>query len=417
VSLFLYNIFLFFYRAAIQCYSLFNDKAKKWIAGRQKWRQTIASALLPGEKRIWIHCSSLGEFEQGRPLIESWKEKYPQYKIVLSFFSPSGYEVRKDYAMADYVFYLPMDGKKNARQFIALINPSLAVFVKYEFWFYYLDELKKNAIPTILVSGAFRPGQAFFKWYGSFFRKLLGCFSWIFVQDDQSKTLLKGIGFNGNALVSGDTRYDRVIAIAAARKSIPIAERFKGKSKIIIAGSTWPDDEKILKACIANMPADWKMIIAPHEIDDARIRSVQMLFDHDVVLYSALQKQEDRFGKKVLIIDNIGLLSSLFAYGDIAYIGGGFQKGGIHNILEPAAFGLPVIFGPVYKKFVEASKLVSLQFAFAVNSEENGKIILSRLIADAAYRNTIHDSLIKYMQENTGATEAVLGLVDRQRWL
>jgi 3-deoxy-D-manno-octulosonic-acid transferase len=416
VSLFLYNSFLFFYSTGIRCYSLFNDKAKKWLIGRRNWRQAIPAALVPGEQRIWIHCSSLGEFEQGRPLIESWKEKYPQYKIVLSFFSPSGYEVRKDYALADYVFYLPMDGKKNAKQFIALINPSLAVFVKYEFWYYYLDELKKSNIPTLLVSAAFRPGQAFFKWYGSFFRKMLKCFSRIFTQDEQSKTLLKGIEIE-NVSISGDTRYDRVMSIAANRKPIQAAEEFKGNCKIVIAGSTWPGDEKILKTCLKDLPADWKMIIAPHEIDDAHISSIQTLFDNDVILYSEFQNKENGLTKKILIIDNIGLLSALFAYGDIAYIGGGFQKGGIHNILEPAAFGLPVIFGPVYQKFVEANKLVSLNYAFAVSNEEECKKVLNKLIADTSYRNNINNSLTKYMQENTGATQAILDHIDREGWL
>jgi 3-deoxy-D-manno-octulosonic-acid transferase len=377
----------------------------------------MSKALPPGEKRIWVHCSSLGEFEQGRPLIESLKEKYPHYKIVISFFSPSGYEVRKDYAYADYVCYLPMDGKKNAAQFIELVNPALAVFVKYEFWYYYLEELHLRKIPTIIIAAAFRKGQAFFEWYGKLFRSLLDCFSWIFVQDEQSGKLLRRIGFERNVSVSGDTRYDRVAAIASKKMVIPVAAKFKGSGKLIIAGSTWPDDEKILKECMGDLPAGWKVIIAPHEIDAAHIQSIQMLFDHDAALYSLLQQNENDFAKKVLIIDNIGLLSGLFSYGDIAFIGGGFQKGGIHNILEPAVFGLPVIFGPVYEKFVEAGRLVELKYVFPVHNTEECKKILQELITDEDYRAGIHRSLKTFMKENTGATQAILALIERESWL
>ena len=360
MSLLLYNIFLLLYRAGIGCYSLFNSKAKKWIEGRKQWPLKMIAALHPDEKRIWFHCSSLGEFEQGRPLIESLKQKYPQYKIVITFFSPSGYEVQKNYAGADYVFYMPLDNKRNAKRFIKLINPSLAVFVKYEFWYHYLEELHTKKIPTIIISAAFRKEQTFFSWYGKLFRSLLHCFNWIFVQDEQSKKLLEGIGFDKNVSVSGDTRYDRVSAIAKNKKDLPLAEKFKDNHKLLIAGSTWPDDEKILKACLSVLPDDWKLIIAPHEIDEAHIQSIQSLFINENVLYSSLIKNENSFDKKVLIIDNIGLLSSLFAYGEIAFIGGGFQKGGIHNVLEPAVFGFPVIFGPVFEKFVEAKKLAEL---------------------------------------------------------
>jgi 3-deoxy-D-manno-octulosonic-acid transferase len=416
VSLLLYNIFLLLYRAGVQCYALFNDKAKKWIDGRRLWQQKMAAALPAGEKRIWVHCSSLGEFEQGRPLIESLKVKYPKYKIVISFFSPSGYEVRKDYAHADYICYLPMDGKGNAKAFVRLMNPALAVFVKYEFWYYYLEELHITKTPTIIIAAAFRNGQAFFEWYGKLFRSLLDCFSWIFVQDEQSKKLLEGIGFSKNVSISGDTRYDRVAEIAAKRRAIPIAEKFKGNSKLVIAGSTWPGDEKILKECMAFLPTGWKMIIAPHEIDAAHIQSIQSLFNGEVLLYSSLQSGGSDLGQRVLIIDNIGLLSALFAYGDIAFIGGGFQKGGIHNILEPAVFGLPIIFGPVYEKFVEAKKLVELQYAFAVNNSEECNMILLRLVEDV-YRAQIHNALKTFMKQNTGAAGNILGLIEQKKWL
>jgi 3-deoxy-D-manno-octulosonic-acid transferase len=364
-----------------------------------------------------MHCSSLGEFEQGRPLIEKLKTKYPDYKIVLSFFSPSGYEIRKEYVYADYVFYMPLDGKRNARQFINLINPSLAIFVKYEFWYYYLEELHSKKIPTIIISAAFRKGQTFFSWYGKLFRSLLHCFNWIFVQDEQSKRLLEGIGLENNISVAGDTRYDRVSAILLNRKPLELAEGFKGESRLIIAGSTWQADEKLLKSCMNTIAPGWKLVIAPHEIDPAHIESVQNLFGEETVLYSTLQNEQTGFHKKILIVDNIGLLSNLFGYAEIAFIGGGFQKGGIHNVLEPAVFGLPVIFGPVYEKFVEAKKLVSMHFAFPVQNADECRNILSRLINDTGFRSAIHLSLQSFIRENTGATNGILQLIEKEKWL
>jgi 3-deoxy-D-manno-octulosonic-acid transferase len=405
------------YLAGIRCYSFFNSKAKKWINGRVKWQQKMGLVLVSGEKRIWMHCSSLGEFEQGRPLIEALKKKYPDFSIVLSFFSPSGYEIRKDYIYADYVFYMPLDGKKNARQFIKLVKPSLAIFVKYEFWYYYLEELHNNKIPTIIISAAFRKEQTFFSWYGKLFRSLLHCFNWIFVQDEQSKKLLEGIGLEKNISISGDTRYDRVSTIVANRKPLEVADRFRGDKRLIIAGSTWQADEKILKLCINALTPGWKLVIAPHEIDPAHIETIQNLFGEETVLYSTLQNEQTGFEKRILIIDNIGLLSSLFGYGEIAFIGGGFQKGGIHNVLEPAVFGLPVIFGPIYEKFIEARKLVSQHLAFPVQDADECRDILSRLINDTDYRATVHLSLKRFIQENTGATNGILQLIEDEKWL
>ena len=410
----LYNIFLLLYGLSIRIYSLADSKAKKWLSGRQNWQAKYKAALPPGEKRIWIHCSSLGEYEQGRPLIEALREQYPQYKIVLTFFSPSGYEACKKTTAVDHILYLPMDSKCNAQLFISIVNPALAIFVKYEFWHYYLHCLKAKNIPILLVSAAFRPGQSFFKWYGGFFRRMLRCFTCLFVQDESSKSLLAGIGLTGNVIVAGDTRYDRVAAIAGKIKRFPLVETFAAGHNILIAGSTWPDDEALLKDCLPSLPANWKLIIAPHEIDDAHIQKIRKQFD-EPVLYSTLNGTNNT--GKVLVIDNIGMLSSLYIYGTIAYIGGGFQKGGIHNILEPAVFGLPVIFGPVYEKFVEARRLVALKYAFPVRDSAQARNVLEKLVNDDNYRNRLHNELQTFMRHSIGATATITAAIANEGWL
>jgi len=417
IPLFLYNILLSLYVLAIRLYALFNAKAGKWIAGRRNWQQHLNDTLQKEEKRIWIHCSSLGEFEQAKPVIEALKQQFPLYKTVVTFFSPSGYEACKKSGIVDYIFYLPLDTKRNAQQFVAAIDPALAMFVKYEFWYYYLRQLQKDKIPTLLVSGAFREGQVFFMWYGGLFRDMLLCFSAFFLQDERSKELLRKIGIDKNVLVSGDTRYDRVGAIAKNITPIPAIEHFKAGHKILIAGSTWPGDEEVLKECLPTLPANWKLIIAPHEIDAAHIKKIQQLFANEPVLFSALNAENTGYDKRILIINNIGMLSRLFACGDIAFIGGGFQKGGIHNILEPAVFGLPVIFGPVYEKFVEAVKLVSLHYVFPVNNAAECKAVLNKLISDEAYRGEIRNALKTFMQQHTGATQAIMDEIGREQWL
>ena len=396
---------------------MFNDKARKWIVGRRGWESKLKQQLKPGERRIWVHCSSLGEFEQGRPIIETLKVQYPEHKIVLTFFSPSGYEVRKDYSYADYVVYLPMDSSSNARKFISLVVPELTIFVKYEFWFHYLYELNTRNIPLLLVSAAFREDQVFFKWYGGLFRKLLGYFSVVFVQDELSKKLLLDIGLKDKVVIAGDSRYDRVSAIASARKEIEPLESYKGDGNILIAGSTWQDDEDVLKKCIAIIPKDWKIVIAPHEIDQTRIEKIQELFSGQSILYTELQQRKALENERVLIINNIGMLSSLYYYGDIAFIGGGFQKGGIHNVLEPAVFGLPILFGPVYKKFVEANALVGQHFAFPVSSAVECQLQLKKLIENNKARNEIRNQLKEFMKRNTGTTEIVIDWIKRENWL
>lgn len=417
MSLLFYNLFLRLYRFGISLSAPSNEKARKWIAGRRHWREQLSQKLQPGEKRTWIHCSSLGEFEQGRPLMELLRRQYPDHKIVLTFFSPSGYEPRKNYEGADYVLYLPMDGPANARDFIAAINPSLAIFVKYEFWYYYLNELRKRGVPTLLISAAFRGTQPFFQRHGSLFRRMLTCFTHLHVQDTHSAELLKSIGFTENVSVTGDTRYDRVAAIRAGITEIPEAEAFKGGGKVLIAGSSWPGDEALLEKCLPVLPPDWKLVIAPHEIDADHIGDIQRRFGNDAVLFSILRMEPAQAGKRVLIIDNIGMLASLYRYGDIAWVGGGFQKGGIHNTLEPAAFGLPVVMGPVYGKFVEAAKLVQLGAAFPVEDATTACESLQRLATDEALRLDIRQKLEAFMARETGAARRILDQLTRDRIL
>jgi len=415
--LLLYNVFLSLYSFALRISSLVNPKARKWIDGRKDWEHYVRDALNPNETRVWIHCSSMGEFEQAKPLLELLKKQFPKYKTVVTFFSPSGYNACKTNDLVDYIFYLPADSKRNAEKFISAIDPSMAMFVKYEFWYYYLSQLYKQKIPTLLVSGAFREGQVFFRWYGGLFRDMLHCFSFFFLQDEQSQKVLNKIGFSKNILISGDTRYDRVSEIAKAIKPIVAIEKFKGQNKILIAGSTWPGDENVLKDCIAVLPPGWKLIIAPHEVGDAHVRKVQQLFGKETVLFSGLDAENTGANKKILIINNIGLLSRLFAYGEIAFIGGGFKKGGIHNILEPAIFGLPIVFGPVYEKFVEAKELAARQYVFPVNNAAECTAIINKLVTDEPFRNNISLALKEFMQQHTGAAKIIIDKVKIEKWL
>jgi len=407
VQLFLYNIFLFLYKTGIRIAALFNDKAKLWVNGRRDLLQKIKTTLPHDERRIWMHCASLGEFEQGRPLLEAIRKEFSQYKIVLTFFSPSGYEAAKNFQGADYIFYLPMDGRKRSSRFIRAINPSLAIFIKYEFWYYYICNLERSSIPLVLVSGVFRKEQPFFKWYGGLFRSMLKKFSFFFVQDDHSKSLLSQAGFPDKVAVTGDTRYDRVFEIARAARSFPLIEQWKGNAKLLIAGSTWKDDEQLLRECMYILPEDWKLIIAPHEVDAPHIAQIVDLFSADSITYSSLSHTPDA-QSRVLIIDNIGMLSSLFRYGAIAYIGGGFQKGGIHNTLEPAVFGLPVIFGPVYEKFVEAVLLAKQEFAYPVNDREACTAVLSSLISNHALLRDKQQSISAFVAKHVGATTKIM---------
>jgi 3-deoxy-D-manno-octulosonic-acid transferase len=400
---FFYTFSIHIYSFLIHIFSVFNPKAKLWINGRKdifEKLRTAFSGFKNEEKLVWFHCASLGEFEQGRPLIEKFKVQHPDYKIFLTFFSPSGYEIRKNYKGADFVFYLPIDTPANAKQLIRIINPKAVFFIKYEFWFNYLNELKNENVPTYLVSGIFRKEHYFFKFYGTWFRKQLNCFSHFYLQTEESKQLLKSIGYN-NITVCGDTRFDRVFEISKQVVSIPLIEKFKQNKNIFIAGSTWLEDEKVIANC--------KLILAPHEIDENHLRVLDKLFGNAKKIRYSQANEQNVTTADVLIIDNIGMLSSIYQYASIAYIGGGFGKG-IHNILEAATFGKPVIFGPNYKKFSEANELIQLGGAFSVSTEENLKSILNSINNTEAL-SQISTISKNYVTSHSGACSVILSTI------
>lgn len=415
MAIFFYNIFLLLYRAGIGIASLWNNKAKLWIEGRKNIFDRLRTELRsPNSKFIWFHCSSLGEFEQGRPVMENLRKQIPNSKFLLTFFSPSGFEIRKDYKGADWVFYLPLDSGKNAKRFFDIIHPSLVVFVKYDYWYYYLTECKKRNIPLLLVSGVFRQDQPFFKWYGNLHRKMLNCFTHFFVQDKESLDLLETININ-NASVTGDTRFDRVSEIAANFKPIEEVEKFCGSSQILVAGSTWPDDEKLIKDAITNLP-DLKIIIAPHEIHKEHIDQLRSIFP-DAVLHSQLIAQRSQpTNSNILIIDNIGMLSRLYHYATITYIGGGFNKG-IHNTIEAAVYGKPVFFGPNYNKFKEAIGLIETGGGGCINSSIELSAILQKLIGNKNELEVSSKNSFDFVKQNKGATEKILHYIEANRLL
>jgi len=370
--LWIYNIGIVLYGLLLKVAAIFNPKAKLFVDGRKEIFDTIEQRLKDSEGSIWFHFASLGEFEQGRPVLEQLKAINPNQKIVVTFFSPSGYEIRKNYALAD-VFYLPLDTPKNAKKFITIVKPKLAIFTKYEFWYHYFKVLNDQHIPLYLISGIFRPSQIFFKSYGSFYRGILKFVTHFFVQNEESVMLLKDIGIN-EVTLSGDTRFDRVYENAKTPKKLIEIEKFCGNSNVLVAGSTWPEDENKLDSLIKKHPG-WKFIIAPHEIGSSHIEQIEKLFP-TAIKYSQFNLQLANGSSKdaasnatILIIDNIGMLSSLYQYGKIAYIGGGFGVG-IHNTLEAAAFGLPVIFGPKYDKFQEAKDLININAAKSISNTE-----------------------------------------------
>ncbi len=413
----LYNIFLLLYNAGIRLASLWNKKAAQWVNGRRQ--QPVTKDFGFGNApTVWMHCASLGEFEQGRPLLEAIKTQYPNCKIVLTFFSPSGYEIRKNYSGADKVLYLPMDSPVNSKKFIQAINPSLVLWVKYEYWYYYLNELSRRNIPVLLVSGIFRESQPFFKWYGGFWKKILGSFEHLFVQTKSSVDLLHSINIHNNITVTGDTRFDRVIAIA--EQSEPLSEmvqQFCEGHPVIVAGSTWEEDEEELIHYARTYP-HIRFIFAPHEISDARIKDLQQEFP-DGILYSQLANRQNAvvINSNVLIIDNIGMLSRLYKCATIAYIGGGFNQSGIHNILEAAVYGRPVIFGPVYEKFAEARDLVDMGGAFSIENALELEALLNKLLNDETLLNTSGATCKNYVYNKQGATQTIMDYIQRKRLL
>jgi len=408
MSLF-YNIGIFLYGLAVRVAALFNNKARLFVSGRKHWHSSLQEKVDKNARYIWFHCASLGEFEQGRPVIEEIKKQFPQYKIALTFFSPSGYEIRKNYEGADLVCYLPLDTKKNAVKFLETLQPEKAFFVKYEFWHNYLSELDRRNIPLYIVSAIFREKQLFFQntpW-GHWYRKMLFQFEHIFIQNEQSAALLKNIGVT-KFTIAGDTRFDRVAAIAKSAKQFPDVEKFRQDKLTLIAGSTWKPDEEALAEFINNS-SNIKFIIAPHEVTPANINRIHQLLKKPAISFSKAQNS-DLSQYDVLIIDSIGILSSLYQYGNLAYIGGGFGVG-IHNILEAATFKLPIIFGPNYLKFKEAVDLVAQKGAFPITGISDLKQALNLLISEKNELKNASEVCRKYVEKNVGSTKLIISKV------
>jgi 3-deoxy-D-manno-octulosonic-acid transferase len=480
MSIFLYHIFLWLYRSGIRLIMPWNPKARRWVEGRRGIFERIAAEMSSAEdlsrsadgKRplIWMHCASLGEFEQGRPVLEALRRLSPEKRILVTFFSPSGFETRKNYTGADHVFYLPLDNRRNARRFIDLVQPQLVLWVKYDYWYYYLLELKKRNIPLLLISAAFRQDQPFFRWYGRLHRYMLECFTHLFVQTAASAKLLAGLGITENVSVSGDTRYDSVIDIAGHSEPMPLIEAFCEDRQVIIAGSTWEEDEEELDH-YANTHPEIRFIIAPHEVEEERIREVEGLFRYRV-RYSVwaagaggeeaasdgdgeaasdgngeaasgkLQaasgkprassgqgrkgsagaggeggkwiKERTAYGMRppnVLIIDNVGLLSRIYRYATIAYVGGGFGDDGVHNVLEAAVYGKPVVCGPVIEKYVEAVELVDAGGGIVVDSALDAESVFNRLLAGGNEYEHACKASREYVLARKGATEKIVGYI------
>ena len=403
----LYHWSITAYQTAIKLSALFNPKARKWVEGRQNWRQRLRTLMntsfLPEQPRCWIHVASLGEFEQGRPLIEALKTQYPDLQILLSFFSPSGYEIRQHYPLVDGVCYLPADTPANARDFVDMVRPNIAIFVKYELWLNFLRELQIQQVSCFLVSAVFRPEQYYFTPFGEFARRLLRGLDGIFVQEEKSRELLLQHNFS-KVTLAGDTRIDRVMAIAKKANPIEILSEFSRGHAILIAGSTWAKDEQLLAAfCQDGLPADWKLVLAPHEIDERHLAQTEKRFPFAAVRFSQADRQ-DLADFRLLLIDNIGMLASLYQYGRMAYVGGGFGRG-IHNILEPMAFHLPLMFGPRYQSFAEARAMTAAGAARAVHNpvklREAFQYFQDHHSATAAI-------IADYLKRQSGATDLIM---------
>ena len=408
---FIYSLLTHITHFVLGIIALFSPKIKLFVQGRKNVFATLAQQINPQDKTIWFHAASLGEYEQGLPIMEQVRALYPNHKIVLTFFSPSGYEVRKNTKAADVVVYLPMDTLANAKKFMQLVHPDMAFFVKYEFWPNYLNELKKAAVPTYLVSGLFRPNQVFFKWYGGFYREALKAFSHFFVQYDNSKQLLNKIGFT-NVTISGDTRYDRVSEILERDNNLPFIEEFINRKVTIVLGSSWPKDENLMFDFI-NSAVNVKFIIAPHTLGDDHINDIKKNIHRQTVVFT------EKDGKNlaeydVIIINTIGILGKIYRYADVAYVGGGFGTAGLHNILEPAAFGVPVIIGPNHQKFPEAVALVQMGGAIAVKNKAEMEDALSSLIYNDDYRWEKGHIAGTFVSMNRGAVSIIINHITNE---
>lgn len=390
-------------------FALKDEKTRAWLDGQRGLMNKIKSEIKPGTRYVWFHFASLGEFEQGRSVIEELKVKQKHQPVIITFFSPSGYLVRRDYPLADHVFYLPTDTANNARELVKLFNPRIAIFTKYEYWYHYFKELYAANVPLYVISAIFRENQVFFKIYGRLHRQMLGYVTHFFVQNRQSKQLLNSLGITAVS-VSGDTRFDRVAQTAHSPRSFKAIKVFCDDSVVVVAGSTWPDDEKLLEAAIGKH-RQWKWIIAPHEISQEHIASlVHLLRNYSVVRYSAIENTPEASAKySVMIIDNMGMLSSLYQYGKIAYIGGGFGSG-IHNTLEAAAFGVPIVFGPNYEKFQEAKDMIALGAGFSIRGVKELEVLLDKF-KKLAYLKNSGEIAAQYVESRTGATDLILAHV------
>ncbi len=408
---YLYNFAISLAGIILKLLAVFDTKLALFVNGRRHTFETLKTNIRPSDKIIWMHCASLGEFEQGRPIIEQLRKTHAAYKIVLSFFSPSGFEVRKDYKEVDLVVYLPLDTIQNAKKFISLLQPSLAIFVKYEFWPNILNELKRHSVPTILVSGIFRDDQIFFKSYGAWMKKSLSSFSHFFLQNNSSEILLNKIGFN-NTSISGDTRFDSVANILEQENKLDFLDDFVKENQVLVAGSTWPIDENYLSSFL-NMkhPENFRCIIAPHNINPKEIQRLRKGLHLKTALYSEGKIDED---VKIFIADTVGLLTKIYSYADIAYVGGGFGKEGVHNVLEPAVFGIPLVIGPIYDKFEEAKELVALKACFVAKDE--GQLIdhLNAFIKDEKSSLKIGEIARSYIRKNQGATKIILDYIEQE---
>jgi len=409
----LYNLGIRLYGLSIFIAAFFNEKASKWKMGRKdifiKLKQAVQNSNQP---LIWFHCASLGEFEQGRPVIEAFRKKFPSYKILLTFFSPSGYEARKDYKEADYVFYLPLDTPSNAKRFIEITKPVIAIFIKYEFWYNYLNALKNKKTPSFIISARFREGQYFFKSTGSWFRKQLHLYTTLFVQDNGSEALLKRFGIS-NVIVCGDTRFDRVIEISQQAYINLLVEKFKNGENLWVCGSTWEEDENLIFPVFESLVRSGqkiKLLIAPHETSEERIKNIQNKYPASIPYSTA---NEDRVSKaSVMILDKMGLLSYLYRYANIAYVGGGFGKG-IHNLPEAAVYGIPVLFGPNYKRFIEAEELIQRGGGFSISSTQELESITTKLLVYESYMKDCGQAGASYISSGKGATGKIISELER----
>jgi 3-deoxy-D-manno-octulosonic-acid transferase len=407
--LFLYNIIVQIANFSLKIIANFSPKIKLFVDGRQPVFDILKNKINPTDKTIWFHAASLGEYEQGLPVIEKIKEKFPNHKIVITFFSPSGYEVRKNNAVADVTVYLPLDTKKNAQQFLKLVHPEMAFFIKYEYWPNYLNELRKLETPTYLISGIFRKNQMFFKWYGGFYRKALETFTYFFVQNESSKKLLLQIG-KTNVAVSGDTRFDRVATILEKDNTLDFIETFKNDTLTIVVGSSWPKDESLLVDYINQTSEKVKFIIAPHNIKSEQIQELKNAISKKVVLFSEVETRliASLQDFDVFIIDTIGILTKIYSYADIAYVGGGFGNPGVHNILEPATFGVPIVIGPNFSHFAEATALVHMEGCISITNKNELSDAFSNLIRNDDIRHEKGHICSTFVQMNKGATAIIL---------